>query len=249
MKRFVLTLVLSLLLAGFNQAQNWKKAKLEIFGGASVYQYFGDIGGSATETNLLGLLDIDMASSRPGFSLGARYQIAKPIQVKAAYAGGYFTKSDLNSKNEKREFAFTTMFHEVTIMGEYYIIPESDENYFYDIMQIRGGLKHFRQPFSLYVTLGVGGTYYKVTPKQKLDGHPKFSEGNNMAVILPLGIGVKCTVLPKLSIGAEFIGRITTSNTLDGYASPYGKYNDFYHSLLIKVNYKIYRKRRPNFRR
>ena len=249
MKKNVLILSLFILFTGFSQAQNWKKAKLEVFGGISTYQYFGDIGGSASEINLLGLLDIDITSFRPGISLGARYQVAKPVQIKAAYAMGYLSKSDINSINEKREFGFHTSFHEVTIMGEYYIIPESDENYFYDIMQIRGGLKHFRQPFSLYVTAGIGGVYYNVTPKLKLDGHPKFSGDKSLGVLIPLGIGVKYAIMPKLSIGVEFIGRMTTSNTLDGYASPYGKYNDFYHSLLLKVNYKIYRKRRPGLRR
>lgn len=249
MKRIVLTLLVTLLLTSFSQAQHWKKAKLEVFGGISTYQYFGDIGGSATEMNLLGLLDIDLPAFRPGVSLGARYHISKPIQIKAAYATGFLAKSDLNSINQNREFAFSTSFHEVTVMGEYYIVPESDENYFYDIMQIRGGLKHFTKPFSLYVTLGVGGVYYKVTPKLKLNGHPRFSEGNNMAILLPVGIGIKYAISPKLSIGVELIARTTTSNTLDGYDSPFAKYNDFYHSLLIKANYKIYQKRRTGFRR
>ena len=249
MKKIVLTSILTLLFAGLIQGQQWKKAKLEIFGGISAYQYFGDIGGSKTELNLLGLLDMDLVAFRPGINLGARYHIAKPIQIKAAYSTGFLAKSDKNSINEKREFAFSTSFHEIVVMGEYYIIPESEENYFYNIMQIRGGLKHFRKPFSLYVTLGVGGTYYSVTPKLKLEGNRKFSEGNNMALLLPAGIGVKYTLSPKLSVGAELIGRITSSNTIDGYASSFGKYNDFYHSLTINVNYKIYRKQRHRFRR
>jgi hypothetical protein len=245
MRKILFPILLSLLLANFSNAQSWKAAKLEVFGGVTAFQYFGDIGGAAGDVNLLGLLDIDLLATRPGVSLGARYHISKPIQLKAAYSFGILSKSDVNSRNEERNFAFSTMINELAIMGEYYLIPESDDNYYYNIMQVRGGLRHFRQPFSLYVTLGIGGFHYSVTPKDQLATSTRFSQSSSIGTFVPLGIGVKYAFLPKLSFGVELLGRLTSTNELDGYDSPYASYNDYYHSILFKVNYKIHTGRKP----
>jgi opacity protein-like surface antigen len=139
------------------------------------------------------------------------------------------------------------MVNEVAVYGEYYIIPESDRNYFYSIMQVRGGLSHFNQPFSLYVTAGIGGIHYIVTPLEALATSSRFNGDNSLALVIPAGIGVKFAILPRTTLGAELIGRYTTSNTLDGFASEYGKYNDVYHTLIIKVNYKIHKQRKQSF--
>ncbi|MDX9769404.1 MAG: DUF6089 family protein [Tenuifilaceae bacterium] len=249
MRKFIVPLFISLLLANTSSAQSWKAAKLEVFGGISAHQYFGDIGGASGDVNLLGLLDIDILSTRPGITLGARYHISKPIQIKVNFTSGMISSTDLNSRNENRQFAFKTLINEFAVMGEYYIIPESDENYFYNIMQIRGGLRHFRQPFSLYATLGFGGFHYNVTPLQNLATSPRFSQSSSIAFFVPVGMGIKYAIRPKLSIGVELVGRITNTNELDGYVSPYGIYNDYYHSLIVKVNYKIPTKKRPGVRR
>ncbi len=242
-------LLISLLTANTSLAQSWRSAKLEVFGGITAFQYFGDIGGASGDVNFLGLLDIDLLSTRPGISLGARYHLSKPIQVKANFTSGIIAKSDANSRNENRGFAFRTLINEFSIMGEYYIIPESDENYFYNIMQVRGGLRHFRQPFSLYATFGFGGVHYNVTPKDNLASSPHFSQSSSLGFFVPVGLGFKYAIMPKISLGIELTGRLTNTNELDGYESPYGNYNDYYHSLLIKVNYKITTNKRPRFQR
>lgn len=239
MKRLVTSLILVLLLTELGQSQAWKSAKLEVYGGVTAFQYFGDIGGAAGDTKLLGLMDINLLKTRPGISLGVRYQISKPIQVKVAFTSGFITQSDKNSRNSLRDFAFFTNINELAIMGEYYLIPESDENYFYKIMQIRGGQSHLKQPFSVYLTFGIGGLLYNVTPKANLIGNPKFNPGNRIAAFVPVGGGVKYALLPQISIGVEIIGRLTSTNSLDGYASQLASYNDFYHSILFKLNYKI----------
>ena len=245
MKKIIISIFLLLLLANTGKAQSWKAAKLELFGGVSALQYFGDIGGAVGDTKLLGLMDIDIAATRPGLDLGARYQLSKPIHVRAHFTTGLLTKSDANSRNETRNFAFSTTVNELAVMGEYYLIPESDDNYYYNIMQIRGGLRHFRQPFSLYVTLGVGGFHYKVTPKELLATSPRFSQTTSLAAFFPVGIGIKYTFLPRISVGVELLGRITTTNELDGFASEFGNFNDVYNSLTFKVNYKIPTGRKP----
>ncbi len=244
MKRNIWAVTLMLLISIPTFSQAWKSAKLEVYAGVTAFQYFGDIGGAAGDTKLLGLMDIDLLKTRPGISLGARYHITKPIQIKSTFTSGLITKSDIGSKNETRNFAFSTMINELAVMGEYYLIPESDENYFYNIMQMRGGSTHITQPFSVYVTLGFGATMYNVTPKDRLDPNvnPRspYKQNDKFATFIPVGGGIKYTFMPNFSFGVEIIGRLTSTNTLDGYDSPYSTYNDFYHSILFKVNYKIH---------
>lgn len=245
MKRTLFAFFIVLFLTNGSYSQAWKAAKVEVFGGVAAFQYFGDIGGAAGDVKLLGLMDINLLRTRPGITAGARYQISRPVQLKAVFTTGLITQSDEGSKNSIRNYAFSTIINELAIMGEYYLIPESEENYFYNIMQVRGGIKQFRQPISVYLTFGFGGLLYSVTPKGYLANPPpgevsKFDPGSGIATFIPIGGGVKYAFIPKMSIGIEIIGRLTSTNTLDGYDSPYANYNDFYHSIHIKFNYKLH---------
>jgi hypothetical protein len=244
MKRTLFAFFIVLFLTNGGYSQAWKAAKVEVFGGVAAFQYFGDIGGAAGDVKLLGLMDINLLRTRPGITAGARYQISRPVQLKAVFTTGLITQSDEGSRNPDRNFAFSTIINELAIMGEYYLIPESEENYFYNIMQIRGGIKQFRQPISVYLTFGFGGLHYSVTPKAYLDPAIKpsspFKQDSKFATFIPVGGGIKYAFIPKMSIGIEIIGRLTSTNTLDGYDSPRGNYNDFYHSIHIKFNYKLH---------
>jgi hypothetical protein len=245
MKRFITILfLLTLYIPVFSQS--WKLARLELYGGLSALQYFGDIGGSPNSSNLLGLKDISFTKTRPGLSLGIRYQIDNKISIKGSYISGLITQSDVTSgTNVNRNYSFNTFINEFSVVGEYYLIPESDQNYFYSIMQVRGGLRHFKQPWSLYLFLGAGSVYYNVTPKDALVDSPRFSDDPSIAFVIPGGIGAKYAFMPRISAGAELCLRYTTSNNLDGYDSVHGKYNDLYQSLLLKINFKLTQKKRP----
>lgn len=244
MKRIYYTIILAGLMSTSNFAQQWKSAPLELFGGISNFHYFGDIGGTASESNWGGLRDINLLKLRPGLHMGARYQIIKPITVKVNYDIGFLTQSDKNSKNDGRNLAFLTLVNEIALSGEFYIIPESDENYYYSIMQVRGGLRHFRQPFSLYVTLGAGGIYYQVWAREALVNHQNFVDDKSWAMVVPIGIGVKYALFPSMSAGAELVGRFTTTDYLDGYTSNFSQHNDLYYTFVLKVNYKIQQTRK-----
>lgn len=246
MKRIVFSLLLILTTALAALPQQWKLAPLEVYGGISSFQYFGDIGGSATESNLLGLKDISFTKIRPGLTAGGRYQVIKPLVIKASYSFGFLTQSDIGSRNEPRNFAFRTMINEAYVGAEFYLIPESDENYFYSIMQVRGGLRHYKQPLSLYVSLGAGGVYYNAEARDDLLTSSRFVGDKSFTMIVPVGIGVKYAIMPKISIGAELKARYTLTDYLDGVTSSFSKFNDIYYSLNINVNYKIQKSRKRN---
>lgn len=246
MKRIYSLIFLIGLLHSSTIAQQWKSAPLEIFGGISNFHYFGDIGGSPSESNWGGLRDINLRKIRPGLHIGARYQIIKPVTIKVNYDIGFLAQSDKNSKNDGRNLAFLTLINEFAVSGEFYIIPESDENYYYSIMQVRGGLRHFRQPFSLYVTLGAGGIYYNVWARDALTTHPRFVDTESWAMVIPVGIGAKYALMPSISAGAEIVARYTTTDYLDGYTSDFSEHNDIYYTFVLKVNYKIRQTRKRN---
>ncbi|MDD2197192.1 MAG: DUF6089 family protein [Bacteroidales bacterium] len=239
MKKGIFIFIAGVMLSGLGFSQHWRTAPLEFYGGISGFHYFGDIGGTSSESSFLGIKDINFSKIRPGFTLGVRYQIMKPLNLRASYSLGILTQSDLNSRNENRNFAFRTLINEFTIGAEFYLIPESEENYYYSIMQVRGGLRHYRQPLSLYVTINAGALMFNTTPKENLATSPNFDNSKSFAVVLPLGVGCKYAIMPKISIGAELLLHLTTTDLLDGYESQYSKFNDIFYSLNIKVNYKI----------
>jgi hypothetical protein len=246
MKLIAIQFIIIVMYGFVGHAQQWKLAPLELNGGISNLHYFGDIGGSANENSLLGLKDINFLKIRPGLTLGARYQLMKPLQINTTYTLGLLTQSDAKSRNEGRGYAFSTLINELTVAAEYYIIPESDENYYYSIMQVRGGLRHFRQPFSLYVSLGLGGVHYTVWARDNLINSTRFDNSRSLAVVIPAGIGGKYAIMPKVSLGAELMLRYAITDYLDGFSPDFSDFNDIYYSFNFKINYKIQKTKKRN---
>jgi opacity protein-like surface antigen len=246
MKRFAIQIIALALLGSSVYAQQWKLAPLEIYGGLANLHYFGDIGGTAGESNMLGLKDINFSKIRPGLNFGARYQVMRELQVKGSYTLGVLTQSDLRSRNENRNYAFSTLINELTVSAEYYIIPESDENYYYSIMKVRGGFRHFRQPLSLYVSAGAGGVHFITKAKNALKTSTRFDDSHSLAIVIPVGLGVKYAIMPSISLGAELNLRYTTTDYLDGFSPSFSDFNDIYYSFDIKLNYKIQKTKKRN---
>lgn len=238
-RRLAIILVFALAISGSLNAQVWKKTPIEAFAGLSGLHYFGDIGGSPDASNLGGLRDINFLKIRPGIYFGARYRIAKPLQIKAYFASGFLAQSDFGSRNEGRKFAFLTFTNELSLLAEFYIIPESDDNYFYSIMQIRGGLRHFRQPWAVYVFGGAGALQFLVSPRESLVGSNRFIDDKNFTVVIPAGLGVKYAIMPRISMGMELGVKYTFTDFLDGFTSPTSQHNDIFYSFVLKANYKL----------
>lgn len=238
LKKLISTALL-LLIALASLAQPWKRTPYEAIGGISGLHYFGDIGGAATASTWYGLKDINFLKIRPGITAGMRYRFAKPFQVKALYTTGFLTQHDEGSRNHKRQYGFFAYMNELTVVAEYYIIPESDENYFYSIMQIRGRIRHYRKPFSLFVFAGGGAVYNMVWPRDRLVGAPRFNGNNTFAGIIPFGIGAKYALYPRISAGAELGLNYVFSDFIDGLTTRTSKHNDIYYNFNLNINYKL----------
>lgn len=246
MKKTILTILLTVVISTVSFSQQWKTAPLELFGGVSLHQYFGDIGGSPGESSYLGLLDFKFSMLRPGLNLGARYQIMKPLTLKVSYSFGVLSETDKNSRYHDRNFAFNTIINQIAVGAEFYLIPESDENYYYSIMQIRGGLRHYHKPFSLYTTLGVGGLFLNVTPRESLVHSPRFDNSRKFTLSIPMGVGAKYALIPKIQVGAEVLLHLTLTDHLDGYTTKFSTFNDIFYTANLTATYKIQQTRKRN---
>lgn len=205
----------------------------------STFHYFGDIGGSADENNLLGVKDVRLGSIRFGFSGGIVYRLEEKLYLKGHTSFGFLTQTDKGSINEIRNNSFSTYVNEISLQAMYFIIPESEQNYNYSVMQLRGGLRHLNTPLSVYAFAGVGGLLFSVTPKDNLITDNRYDGDHSFAVVIPVGIGVKYAALPRISVGAEIGGRFVTSDYIDGFTTVYSKHNDVYYIMNFKVYYRF----------
>ncbi len=219
--------------------QAWKLQRLEVYGGLTTFHYFGDIGGSADKSNWFGIKDISIRSTRPGFSAGVVFRLDEKIYAKADLSLGVLASTDRNSVNYLRGHSFSTITNEISIRGLYFIIPESNQNYYYSVMQLRGGLRKLNQPFSLYAFFGVGSAFYSVFPNQSLKSDPRFNDNSSFAMLFPVGIGAKMAFIPRISFGAELSARYVLSDYLDGFTTKKSKYNDVYYLFNFNVYYRF----------
>jgi hypothetical protein len=237
MRRLTLLFLFNLLIiSGFSQS--WKYQRYEVWGGVSVFQYYGDIGGSATKNNWLGLKDISLKSNRPGINFGGIYRLNEKVYFYGSNAFGFFAQTDKGSVNSSRNFAFTTIADELTVQVAYFIIAEN-KNYTYTNIDLRGGFKNIKRILSVYTFTGAGGLFYKVVPKESLIGSPRFDGSNSITLTVPVGLGVKLAYTQNMSIVAEIGARLTLTDKLDGFTSQYSKHNDFYYIMNFKAVYRL----------
>lgn len=239
MKRILLIGLLIIGLNDFSIAQLWKQRRYEVYGAFTTLHYFGDIGGSADKSNLFGLKDISIRSTRPGFSAGGTFRLTEILYIKANYTLGFMASSDKGSVNERRNFAFSTLANEFSVQGMFFFKPENDRNYYYSVMQLRGGLHQLNKPLSYYIFAGFGGNFFKVSPKESMIGSNRFTSNQNFSMLIPVGIGLKFAFSPDISLGAELGARYLFSDYIDGFTSPTSKYNDIYYTVNFKFIYRI----------
>jgi hypothetical protein len=231
MKRLSLIFLFCLLFySGYSQS--WKYQRYEIWGGVSVFQYYGDIGGSADRSNMLGLKDISLKSNRPGINFGVIYRLNERIYLHGSNIFGLFAQTDAGSRNSSRNFTFTTIADELTIQGSYYFIEEN-KNYNYFNINLRGGFKNLKKIISAYAFTGTGVLFFKAIPKDALDGSPRFEGSKSMTLAFPVGVGFKLNYTPKLSFVAEIGARLTLTDYLDGVTSRFSSTTIFTISLTL----------------
>ncbi|MFP4024677.1 MAG: DUF6089 family protein [Thiohalospira sp.] len=247
MKQLLLFYIFLFILPMFGYAQKWKLTREELMGGLGIANYFGDIGGAADPEASV-FADIDFAYTRPSLMIGYRYRLTERISAKGSFTYANFYGSDAGSKNESRNYAFSSNLFELYGHVEYHITEEK-QIITYSTMSLRSGLKKFNAAFNVYVFGGLGGAYFKPKAKEDFIDSDRFNGSKNLAFVLPVGIGAKYPVRSDLYLGLEFSGRITTTDFIDGFSPDASNSNDLYYLTVIYVSYKIKPKsRKPKIR-
>ena len=236
MRLLLLGVFFSVAISGYTQSN--QNQQIEIWGGVSVFQYFGDIGGSADEKNLFGLKDISLKSNRPGFNFGVNYWVSDKLLIQGSNLIGIVTQTDKGSRNSIRNFSFSTIADEISVQGSYFFIKEN-KNINYQNISLRGGKKNLKRIISVYGYAGAGALLFKVVPKDNLDGSPRFNGSKSVTLAIPVGLGVRLAYTQKMLFAFEFGARLIMTDYLDGFSSKDSKYNDTYYVMNFKAVYRI----------
>jgi len=235
MKKLLFFLIASFLLNLTINAQAWRMKRYEAIIGIGSSQYFGDIGGWSKDENILGLKDIALSQVRPGIYFGVRYKLYEEISLKLNLNYGYLHGDDADKANSSRNFKFYTSIFEPSIQVEYAFIKEKEAMSY--LMMKGRGMSQFHPSISAYAFLGLGGAFFKVTEKEDLQNVDL--EYNPVALVVPVGIGLKFGLNTNWSIGFDLGGRFTTSDYIDGYTSEYSESKDVYFFGVFNMVYKI----------
>lgn len=216
-------------------SQIWRLQRYEVWGAVSVFQYFGDCGGTSSSNDLMGLKDISISANRPGLTVGGIYRADTRWYIQASNSFGFFAQTDKGSRNELRNFTFNTIANETSVQGMFFFIKESDRSYSF---AYKDALKGVNQLFSMYAFAGLGSIYYSVTPKDALANSSRF-ESKHFSMVIPIGIGAKFTFTPSLSFGVDLGRRWTLTDYLDGFSSPWSDHKDAYYIMNFKLYYRL----------
>ena len=250
MKRSIfLTIILSFLISGLGNSQTWKMKRYEVEAGAGGSFYMGDIGSVTPSENIGGFKDVVFSSTRPVIHLGFRYKILERFWVKLNANYGWLYGDDSNyGSNQERGLVFSTPLFELTGQAEYaFIRDKSSDNY----LMMRGkGIMSFSSNISFYGFAGFGPAFF--WPKVIEDPNNRAaSDFSNVAIVFPIGLGLKYGLTPDWKIGFEIGGRFTTTDYLDAFTSEWSKYNDnyFFATFHAIYNLDVSRKGWPTIRR
>jgi opacity protein-like surface antigen len=175
--------------------------------------YFGDLN---TRTGL--------NVPKPSAGLFFRKQFGNYVGLRVAGRFAQLEYSDKYSKNDyqkTRNLSFNSNIFEFAIQGDFNFFEYNP----YDVNHI----------FTPYVTLGVGlFSYdpYTIYNGEKVYLRPLGTEGqvagylgrteySTMAVAIPLGVGIKYSINPKVNLTVEVSHRFTTTDYLDDVSTTY----------------------------
>ena len=217
MHRIKTHIVLALMACSLHLSAQELEYKMEIGGMAGLSSYLGD----ANYTNPLGHL-------KPAGGLIARYNFNSRMALKfdLAYVGiGGNSAERSNKYPDGKNWKFDSS---VVDFGCQY------ELNFFGYGTGAAGYKGNKR-LAPYIQLGLGMTYAQgVKP-----------EGSTFTLNIPIGIGVKYKIKPRVNVGVDWAVHFSFSDHLDGIVDPYGikgsflKNKDSYSMLMFYISYDI----------
>lgn len=197
-------------------AQTDYEYRMEIGGGVGLMAYEGDFNGSI------------LHNMQPSASLMLR-RVMNPymdLRLAASYDKLKGSSKDVKTylpQYQDTQYDFSTTLVDLSATYEYNFWPYGTGN------DYRGA-----QRITPFIFAGIGTTYAS-TPT-----------GNVFTANLPLGLGVKYKVAPRLNLGIEWAIHFSLNDKLDGIADPYGiqstgmfKNTDCFSALQLTLTYSF----------
>lgn len=197
-------------------AQTDYEYRMEIGGGVGLMAYEGDFNGSI------------LHNMQPSASLMLRRVINPYMDLRLAASYGKLKGASKDVKTylpqyQDTQYDFSTTLVDLSATYEYNFWPYGTGN------DYRGA-----QRLTPFIFAGIGTTYAS-TPT-----------GNVFTANLPLGLGIKYKVAPRLNLGIEWAIHFSLNDKLDGIADPYGiqstgmfKNTDCFSALQLTLTYSF----------
>ncbi len=249
--KFLITVIALLLLTsldGYSQRWRLRRYEADLYVGAVMFH--GDIGLAHK-----GFLN-NFNGMRPSIGFKPSFKINQDFVVSLDLAYLMYGGKDEVGSSHNRNYSFNSHAFQHVVRAEYYLIGDSRTFVSGAVYNRKGMVNNYNKIYQ-YFFVGAGGLLSKATVKD-LDNNgeepidnPGYNNNSNYAFVFPLGAGVKWSLDPRWSVGAELGYQFVTSDYLDGYSSKFSKYNDSYFLASVKAIYKIRndRKGKPIFKK
>ncbi len=187
----------------------------------------GEVGASIGLGSYFGDINNTASLARPKFSAGVFYrkQFNNYVGLKVAGSYSFLGYSDSYSKNpvqRLRNLSFNTDVWELSVSGDF--------NFF----KFYPGFEEYK--YTPYVSLGIGVINYDPyaylagekyflrslgTEGQGSAAYPNLKQYGAIAVVMPLGFGIKYNINHKFNVFGEITYRFTTTDYLDDVSGLY----------------------------
>lgn len=198
---------------------------------AQTWEMGGLIGGSGYMGDLNSRNPLQVSGGAIG--IFARKNYSPYVSARVSYTFGWIQAADSTSsypENRNRNLSFLTTLHEVSARAEV------------NFLEYRPGV--FKNSFTPYIFLGLGGVYYAPTAKAadglRYDLRSGRTEGetkpySKVALTIPYGIGFKYNFLGKLSLTADATYHYTNTDYLDDVSGTYANPANFTNATAAEL--------------
>jgi len=232
-------LLVAMLLAGsvahaqyFRQSSYWKTQRQELSLGFGISNFLGELGGR----NQIGspfLWDLELSQTRPAAHFDYRYYVAQRLALRARATYGVMAGNDnLTTEpfRQNRNLSFKSDIYEGSLVIE--VHPYKEELGHYHSLRGVQGEKSSR--IGLYAFAGIAAFYFDPkaqfenqyvrlkplgTEGQGLPGGP--AEYSNIALGIPVGVGVRKALSKNMSLGLEIQYTKTFTDYIDDVSTEY----------------------------
>jgi hypothetical protein len=250
MKRtfWILIAALLTLTAMDASGQRWKLRRYEVDAYLAAVAFHGDIGrASAPLANTFN-------GMRPSIGVIPRFMIRQNMAVSLDLGYIVYGGADKEGESHGRVYTFNSHAFQHFARIEYFLLGTEGGRTSGAIYNRRGMVNNYNRLY-LYLFAGAGGIMSKAKVKDENGEEPLENPGYyrelQYTAGFPVGGGIKVSLDPRWSVGAELGYQFTLSDKLDGYASEFSNYNDSYYLITVKAIYRIRndKKGRPVFTR